>query len=549
MVSQVLPHHFASVERRSTPEEITTLIEMLAFRAANTPDKDAFIFNKDGGYTFAALWRDVNSVASFLAHKGVRQGDRVVLIFPNSREFFPAFYGIQRAGGVAVPLFPGSGIRRILMIAHMSRAKAVIVPPNISEDDLQEYERLGKTLNIPIYRYAEAEAFTGEVALPVVQPDDVAFFQYTSGSTGDPKGVQLSHRNLIANVRQMTGIGWLTDQDVLVSWLPVYHDLGLILMTMCPFYLAAKLVLLPTDLANLGRWLEAITEHKGTFTASPDIGYRLCIKYVRNPDQYDLSSLRVAINAAEPIRSSTVAEFEEKFKVKHVIKPAYGLAEASVGVTFWSKNEDIKVDERGFVAVGYPFPDIELKVVKDNRIAEPGEIGELVFRSPAQTRGYYNNPEATARLQWQDGFIYSGDLAYFDKDGDLFIVGREKNIIKHSGRTVAPVEVEEIADGVTKVRSAAAVGVDKGGPEGEQVYVFAEVRLPQNAIETEAPAIVRQIAKSIHDGLGFRPARIYLVKPHTIPMTYNGKIQHVELKRRFTSGALREDEQIIYPDY
>jgi acyl-CoA synthetase (AMP-forming)/AMP-acid ligase II len=340
----------------------------------------------------------------------------------------------------------------------------------------------------------------------------VAFLQYTSGSTGSSKGVQLSHRNLVANLRQMIAGSQMTDADVIVSWLPVYHDLGLILMTMAPFYLAAKLVLMQTTLTSMGHWLDTIAAHGGTYTAAPDIGYRMVLKQVRDASKYDISTLRVAINAAEPVRVQTVQDFEAKFGIGHVIKPGYGLAEASVGVSFWGLDDKpIKYDDRGFVSIGKPLPDITLKVVNGDAEVPTGEIGELVFLSPAATRGYFKNPDATEALFWKDDFLHTGDMAYVDDEGDFFIVARSKNMIKQGGRTLAPSEIEELIDRIPKVRYCAAVGIDRGGYAGEQAYVFAETRVKGD----DAPALVQEIVRTINEGLGFRRGRVALVKPET----------------------------------
>jgi len=199
----------------------------------------------------------------------------------------------------------------------------------------------------------------------------------------------------------------------------------------------------------------------------------------------------------------------------------------------------MKVDANGLVAVGYLFPDVEVKIADD---------GEILVKSPANSKGYFNNAEATKELLADDGYIHSGDLGYLDDDGDLFIVGRKKNIIKHAGETIAPQEIEETVDAIEGVRYCAAVGIDRGRAEGEQAYVFVEVREKEN-IEEWGYELTLQIVEAIHERLGIRPARVYLVKSRTIPKTHNGKIQHVRLREVYTSGVLREQGLILYPDY
>ncbi len=533
-------------------EDIATLIDMMQFRGEQTPNKNAFIF-EDEPVSHGTLWEQINRTAAFLMSEGIGEGDRVIIVIPNGKEFFPAFYGVQRAGGVSVPLFPGSGIRRILSILNSTEAKAIIVPTDTPSDVLATYREGIAMFGCKLFTVDDCTAnpVSPEVLFPEIVPDQLAFLQYTSGSTGNSKGVMLTHANLVANLRQMIAASQMTEDDVLVSWLPVYHDLGLILMTMAPFYIGAALILLPTSLTKLTNWVEAITRYKATYTAAPDTGYRMLMQQVREPERYDLSTLRVAINAAEPVRATTVHAFHNLFNLQPITKPSYGLAEASVGVTFWGiEPRPIKVDERGNVAIGYPLPDIELKVVVDDREADVNEVGELVFKSPSGTQGYFRNPESTAGLFWKDGWIRTGDLAYFDKDGDLFMVARQKDVIKHSGRTVSPREVQEIVDSIKGIRYSAAVGIDTGGLAGEQLFIFAETRLsPEKAAGKEGAAQSREIVSAVRERLGFRPGRVYLVTKHTIPFTYNGKIRHLELKQAYLDGTLRRQGQLLYPDY
>jgi fatty-acyl-CoA synthase len=538
-----------SVRAATSLAEVTTLIEMLAFRAKQTPDQVAFTINNQS-VNFQDLWENVQRFATFLLNNGISKGDRVVLVIPNSEEFFYAYYGVQRAGAIPAPIFAHSGPDRIFSIAKLCGAKAVVAYSEGDEAVLNDIEAQANKLNMLACTVldAEDEALDASTPFPPIVPTDIAFIQYTSGSTGNPKGVQLSHQNILANVRQMIEGNKITEHEIFVSWLPVYHDLGLIVMTICPFYLGAELHLLPTDL-NVRRWLETITKTKATVTAAPDMGYRLCIRNIKNPAEYDLSSLRLAVNAAEPVRAKTIDEFEKKFGVTNIIKPGYGLAEASVGVSLWTQTGKVKIDERGFVSVGKPLPGVEIQIIQDGQVLSAGQVGAIVVRSPATTIGYYNNPEETAKLFWKDGFLFTGDLGYIDADGDLFIVGREKSIIISTGRTIAPQELEEVVDVIPNVRCSAAVGIDKDSPDGEQIYVFAEVRLNELNIEKEGQEVVREIVKNINSRLGFRPGRVYLVKPHTIPLTYNGKVRHSTLRDDYLNGTLNAEKRILFPNY
>ena len=529
------------------PEQFTTLIEMLAFRAEISAEKVAFTFNGQE-ITFAKLWQDINRFASYLLAQNIRRGERVLLALPNSVEFFSAFYGIQRAGGVAVPVFPEAGAERIFSLANLCEAKIIIAPSNLPDERFSHFYQLAEKRNIFLVSVENSIGTSPNTTFPEISPDDISFLQYTSGSTGNPKGVMLTHDNLLTNIRQMIAGMEITPDEIFVTWLPVYHDMGLILKTMVPFYLAAETHLLPTNLRDVHPWLSAIQSHKATYTAAPDFAYRLCLRHT-DPNEYDLSSLRVALNAAEPVRATTMQKFEEAFGLKNVMVAGYGLAEATVGVSMWKSQTPKRVDPRGHVSVGAPFPDVNLLIVSEGQNLPPNEVGEIAIRSKANSLGYYRNPEETEKLFWKDGYFLSGDLGYLDEDGYLYIVSRKKNIIKRAGATISPQEIEEIVDAMPNIRFSAAIGVDKGGIEGEQVVVFAEIRNGETLPENELHEMAIQMVSDFHTHMGFRPARLYLLKPRCIPLTHNGKIQHIRLKEKYLNGELKEQEAILYPAY
>ena len=530
-------------------KEFFTLIELLEYRARHNPHQTAFIFDQKR-VTYQQLWDRINVSAEHLVKQGVEAQDRVVMVFPNGEEFFYTFYAVQRLRAIPVPIVPASGPERILSIVHLSHAKWVVVPSNTPDELINDFKPQAEQSNIQLVKAVSGGIPSEGLEFEPVRPEDTAFIQFTSGSTGTPKGVQISHENLITNVRQMIAGMEITREDVFVSWLPVYHDMGLILMTMAPFYLGTHVILLPTSLKDLLPWLKTIQDHQGTFTAAPDFAYRLLIRHIQNPGQFDLSSLRVALNAAEPVRAETIDQFHQIFGLENVMVAGYGLAEATVGVSMWPPKTKNKVHSKGFVSVGLPFPEIEIKIVKEGKSISAGEVGEIVIKSPANTQGYFNQPEATANLFWQGGYIFSGDLGFLDEDNNLYIIGREKNIIKYFGRTLAPQEIEETVDGVEGIRFSAVVGIDRGRIEGEQVYVFAEVRDGEALPQSDLQELVIEIVSNIHQRMGFRPARVYLLKPNSIPQTHNGKIQHLKLKASYLDGNLAQGRRILYPqDY
>ena len=523
-----------------------TLVDLLTLRARTSPDRPAFLFG-DRPTSFAELEANVRRFAARLRAQGVERGEPVLLTLPNGEDFFTAFYGVERAGAVPVPLFPRSGKARLRRFARLVSARRRVVPPD-EETTVPELE------TIPVPRHDDTPAPPADT-FPEPARGDVAWIQITSGSTGAPKGVVLTHENVLANLEHLIAGFEITADDVFISWLPVHHDMGLVLMTMVPFRLAAKLVLLPTTLRRADRWLAAITEHGGTFTAAPDFAWRHVVRTVRDPERFDLQSLRVALDAAEPVRPATIEGFETKFGLSNVMIAGYGLAEATVGVAAWPPGMAPKVDARGLVSVGKPFPGVDIAVLGDDgRPLAPGETGEVVLRSAATTRGYTDDPEATAALQVAadvaagDGFVRTGDLGYVDADGDLFLVGRLKNVILHAGRNLAPQEIEEIAESVPAVGRAAAVGIERHKDrEGEQVVVFAERRV--GARDEEPSEIAREIVARLHDELGVRPARVVLLKPRSIPQTETGKLRHPELRERYLDGRLREEGRVLFPDF
>jgi acyl-CoA synthetase (AMP-forming)/AMP-acid ligase II len=522
--------------------EIPTLLDLLDRRASSTPRQAAFFWDNQA-YSFEWLRRGVNRFAMELQQRSVASGDRVLISLPNGPDFFLAFYGVQRAGAIAVPLFPASGPARISAIAQLCGSSILVVPQK-EQDAAQEAPPGLRTVCV---------GSTGDcpenASFPSVQADDIAFLQYTSGSTGAPKGVMLSHRGLLTNVEQLIAGMELSPSDCFVSWLPVYHDMGLILMTMAPFFLGAKLVLLPTSLANARPWFDAISRYRGTVTAAPDFAYRVALRSVRDPASFDLSSLRLALNAAEPVRPATITGFERAFGLRNVLIAGYGLAEATVGVSSWPPGTPPLVDDRGVVSVGRSFPRIDVQIIDGDRTLGPGQIGEIVVRSPANTPGYFSDPAETERLFWQENWIRTGDLGYLDGSGRLFVTGRLKNVIKHCGETIFPQEAEQIVDLLPFVRRCAAVGIDSGGPEGEQLWMFVELSRPGGFSENELYDSSIEVVQAIQAQLGIRPGRIYMLRPHSIPFTYNGKIRHAALREMYLSGGLRASNAVLFPAY
>jgi len=375
-------------------------------------------------------------------------------------------------------------------------------------------------------------------SLPTARPEDIAFIQYTSGSTGHPRGVVLSHANVVETIKMMADAAELTPADTVVSWLPLYHDMGLIGCAFTPPYLGAKLVLLPPDLKNPRQWLESITEERATFTVSPDFGYRNCVRNVKDTAGLDLSSLKMALSGAEPVRLSTIRAFEEKFHLKDVLAPCYGLAEATLAVTLWPRGEPLRQDPSGrFLSAGKPCPGVSVRIMEGEAILPPGREGEIVVKSPGVMQGYYNDAPATREVLMPDGWLRTGDLGLLDLDGYLYITGRLKDLIIVAGENIIPADIEDVVDQIPGVRYSAAVGVDSDRLGTQRLYVVAEVRdtdLDHDALSH----LVREIVQRVHARCGHHPARVLLTKPRALPKTSSGKLQHSQLARMIAHGEL-----------
>jgi acyl-CoA synthetase (AMP-forming)/AMP-acid ligase II len=531
------------------PQTAPTLTEVMARRAALTPDAQYFhVYGET--VTYARLWAQSERYAGGLAQAGVRPGDRVALIYPTCAEFFYAFFGALRLGAIPVPLYPTLGVDATASVFNNAGAVTVATIG---------WFRTGVEASVakaPGLR-SILEPVDLDVAAPPPRvepagPDDLAFLQYTSGSTAEPRGVMLTHHNVVQTMRFMAEAAGLDGSERVVSWLPLYHDMGLIGCAFTPPLTGTPLWLLPPDLRNPRQWLELITEIRATFTVSPDFGYRNCIRNVRDTTGLDLTSLRAALSGAEPVRMSTIAAFERHFGLENVIAPCYGLAEATLAVAIWPLGKPLRTDPSGrFVGVGWPCRGVSIRILpprEDDAAAldvplPAMDIGEICVKSPGVMRGYYDNPEATARVLSADGWLRTGDLGFLDDEGCLYVTGRLKDLMILGGENVVPHDIEEIVDHVAGIRYSAAVAVDSERTGTQRLHVIAEVR-DESAPPETYHRLVTDIVKRVHDERGHRPARVHLVRGGTIPKTSSGKIQHARLGQMLGEGALRE--RLVY---
>ncbi|OLD88478.1 MAG: hypothetical protein AUG55_00075, partial [Candidatus Rokubacteria bacterium 13_1_20CM_4_70_13] len=461
-------------------------------------------------------------------------------------EFFYTFFGALRMGAVPVPLYPTLSVEATARIFNDSEAVAVATIGWFRkgvDESVAQAPRVRTVLEPP-----DLEADAPEPADAEPGEEDLAFLQYTSGSTGHPRGVMLTHRNVVATIKFMAEAAGLTAEDRVVSWLPLYHDMGLIGCAFTPPLTGTPLWLLPPDLRNPRQWLELITEVRATFTVSPDFGYRNCVRHVRDTTGLDLTSLRAALSGAETVRPSTIGAFESRFGLERIISPCYGLAEATLAVAIWPRAVPLRFDPSGrFLSVGQPCPGVSVKIVARDAGSEvplaPDEEGEIWVQSPGVMTGYYNNPEDTRTVLLPGGWLRTGDLGFVDKEGFLYVTGRLKDLIILAGENVPPADVEEIVDQVDGVRYSAAVGIESERAGTQRLHVVAEVR-GEGAPPEEYHGLVREIVSRVHKQRGHRPARVLLVRAGTVPKTSSGKIQRSRLVEMIQRGELHD--RIVY---
>jgi acyl-CoA synthetase (AMP-forming)/AMP-acid ligase II len=544
------------------PRTATTLTELMRRRAVLSPDTPYFHLYDDT-VTYGGLWEQTGRHAAGLARAGVTQGDKVALIYPTCAEFFYTFFGALRLGAVPVPLYPTLGVEGT---ANILRDSEVVAVATIGwfRKGVDAAVELAPSVRA-VLEPQDLEADARLPALPTAREEDLAFLQYTSGSTGHPRGVMLTHANVVATCHVMAEAAGITAEDRVVSWLPLYHDMGLIGCCLTPPLTATRIWLLPPDLRNPRQWLELITRVRATFTVSPDFGYRNCVRHVSETSDLDLTSLKAALSGAESVRPSTIEAFESRFGLKCVISPCYGLAEATLAVAIWPRGTPLRFDPSGrFVSVGLPCPGVSIKIVAPDStepdrsslrpptadpvhaapVTEiPATTGEIWVKSPGVMRGYYGNPAATASVLTADGWLRTGDLGFVDRDGFLYITGRLKDLMILGGENVVPSDIEELVDHVAGVRYSAAVATESERTGTHRLHVVAEVR-DEGTDAGDHHRLVGEIVRRVHEGRGHRPARVLLVRAGTIPKTSSGKIQRSRLTQMLVAGELHD--RLVY---
>jgi 1-acyl-sn-glycerol-3-phosphate acyltransferase len=571
----------ASLEAaEAAPDRTRTLVEVLEWHAARSPGRrHVLLLSGEGNaadaeeLTYGDLLRRSRAVAAGLAGLGIQHGGTVGLMLPTSLDYFAAFFGAQIAGGVPVPLYPPARksqiedhLRRQVGILKTAGARVLVTFPDVLPLARLLSAQLPGLRVVTVASLSEAREPPPPPDLEV-REDDVAFLQFTSGSTGNPKGVVLTHANLLANLRA-TGVGAeIGAGDVVVSWLPLYHDMGLIGCWMGSLYFGMPLVLMSplTFLARPSRWLWAIHRYRGTLSAAPNFAYELCVAKVSDEEieGLDLSSWRMALNGAEPVSPDAMRRFIERYGPRGfsagAMAPVYGLAENSLALAFPPLGRPPVVDavEREpfqrsgqavpagpddphalrFSSCGFPLVGHEVRIV-DEAGREVGERqeGRLEFRGPSATSGYFENPEATARLLRGGGWLDSGDRAYVAA-GEVYITGRVKDIIIRAGRNLYPHELEEAVGEIPEIRKGCVAVFGSPDPRTgtERLVILAETR---ERTEAEWERLREAIQGVAVDLLGAPADDVVLAPPHAVPKTSSGKIRRAASRELYESGRI-----------
>lgn len=575
--------HLPEVSADALPVSETTLTGVLEWHVRHHPERPHILLSDGYRETETITYRDLQNsatrVAGSLRQAGLGPQASVGIMLPTGREFFEAFFGALLAGCVPVPLYPPmrlsmleEHLRRQVKILQNSEAAMLIVPP---EGKALAGLVSGQVATLRhVLTVSDLHGMSGEPTSVERQPDDLALLQYTSGSTGDPKGVMLTHANLLANIRAMGTALEASSKDVFVSWLPLYHDMGLIGAWLGSLYYAAPVVVM-SPLRFIVRpesWLWAVHRNSATLSAAPNFAFELCVNKIDESaiKGLDLSSLRMISNGAEPVSAETIRRFNERF-VPYGLKPealtpVYGLAENAVGLAFSPLGQMPvieRVDRRSlsqdgiaalagdsdehamsFVSSGLPLPGCEIRVVDrlGREVAERHQ-GRLEFQSPSATQGYFRDPGKSKAL-FYDGWLDSGDLAYI-ANGHVFITGRTKDIIIKGGRNIYPEEIEEAVGDIDGIRKGCVAAFACPDPKtgSERLVVVAETRSEDAATLSKLQS---EVGERVSDLLGMPADQVIMAPPHSVPKTSSGKIRRSTTRDLFETGKLGKPGRAVW---
>jgi 1-acyl-sn-glycerol-3-phosphate acyltransferase len=570
-------------ELAGVPLTAGTLPEMLDWHVLSHPQRPhVYLYgeaDEPETITYETLADGARALAAGLQARGLLPGQNVAIMLPTGRDYLFSLFGILQAGGIPVPIYPP--LRPSQLEDHLRRHAGILANAQaVLLITVSEAQQVGRLLKGQVGSLREVVT-PGELAVPAtafrgppLQAQDTAFLQYTSGSTGQPKGVILTHANLLDNIRAMGNAIQADSTDIFVSWLPLYHDMGLIGAWLGSLYYGIPLVLMSplAFLTHPVRWLWTIHRHHGTLTAAPNFAYELCLSKVEDSDieGLDLSSLRLAFNGAEPVSPNTVRRFGKRFAPygfrPQAVAPVYGLAEAAVGLAFPPPERGPLIDSierevfmtRGkavpvssttqamleFVACGQPLPGYQIRIVDEaGRELPEREEGRLQFQGPSVTSGYFRNSEATRRL-FDGAWLDSGDLAYV-AEGDVYLTSRVKDVIIRGGRNIYPYELDEAVGDIPGIRKGCVAVFGSPDPDSgtERLIIVAETREEETAALEALQARVREVTTDL---LGMPPDDVVLAPPHTVLKTSSGKIRRAAVRELFETGRIGQHPHAVW---
>lgn len=519
-----------------------------------------------GAITWGGLWSAACATGSGLEREGVAAGEPVLLVAPTSPAFLSGFFGILAAGGVPVPVAPPASVRAdrldwyrdlVCGIAADSGARIVLTTARYAAALRSCVEAMTPR---PAVIDAEAPAAPGRPEARGAAPAQLALLQYTSGSTSRPKGVALTHANVIANMAGIAG-AICRDHSVGISWLPLHHDMGLIGALLTALYSRVPILLMPPAvfIKEPAAWLRGISTFGATIALAPNFAFGHVVRHAPLDalQGCSLASLETVLNGAEPVDPAAIAAFQETFAPlglpRGIVRPVYGLAESALAVTFSDPGDPV-VDEvdadrlegtghavpsshaarsRRFVSVGRPLPTQDVRIVDpDGRECPERVVGEIAVRGPSVMQGYYGR-EAETRAALRGGWLHTGDAGYL-ADGRLYLTSRIKDLIIRRGRNYYPADIERLVGDTEGILRGGVVAFGAGDTQ-DRVVVVAETRLrdPQ-ALD----ALARAIRERCHGAFLFGPDDVQFVRPGGIPRTTSGKVRRGDCRRFYLDGAL-----------
>lgn len=558
----------------------STLVDLLQYRSGDQPNREAFIFLQDGEneeitLTYQELGRRSRAIAAQMRSMGM-VGERALLLYPPGLDFLAAFFGCLYAGVVAVPAYPPHNQRntpRIQAIIADAQAAIALTTSTLLP---KVQSLLGEKNHTEILQWLATDSLEQGIETswqaPYIERDSLAFLQYTSGSTGTPKGVMLSHSNLLHNAAVTYQFMEHSPNSKFVSWLPVYHDMGLIGGILQPLYGGFPCILLSpaSFLQRPYRWLQTISRYQGTTSGGPNFAYELCVNKI-TPEQYttlDLSSWSVAFNGAEPIRQDTLERFAATFAEcgfrPEAFYPCYGMAEATLMVSGVAKTalprcksvdktalsqhqvceSTTNQDSQAFVSCGYSIAEQQIVIAHPENCTrcQPNEVGEIWVASPSVGKGYWHRTLETEQIfcaylkdTGEGPFLRTGDLGFLDND-ELFITGRVKDLIIIRGRNLYPQDIELTAERShpsLRLGSCAVFAVEVDNEERLVVVQELEFRAKPNGNE-----VITAIRQAIAEEHEVQVYAVVLIKPGTIPKTSSGKIQRRATRAAFLANNL-----------